>query len=127
MWAPTSTTSSSASSRAFARDFWITGESYAGTYIPLIMDTIDTMGVITTLKGAAIGNGCTQGSCFSDMSENYADFKMYQGHSMISLALTEQINAACGDDWITGATVGACATAVGKMRAQAGAYNTYYL
>ena len=47
------------------RDFWITGESYGGTYIPLIMDTIDQMGVITTLKGAAIGNGCTEGSCFS--------------------------------------------------------------
>ena len=33
------------------------------------MDEIDRQGVLTNLKGAAIGNGCTSGSCFSDMSE----------------------------------------------------------
>jgi hypothetical protein len=40
------------------------------------MDTISTMGTISTLVGAAIGNGCTQGSCFSEMDEDYMDFKM---------------------------------------------------
>ena len=79
------------------RDFYITGESYGGTYIPLIMDAIDKAGVLTNLKGAAIGNGCTSGSCFSDESEQYIDYLMYKGHSMISPKLAREIDATCGD------------------------------
>ena len=102
------------------RDFWITGESYGGTYIPLIMKEIDDRGEITNLVGAAIGNGCTSGSCFNDMSEEYIDFKMMSGHSMISLQLEDEINEECGD-WTTGTTGAACSELVSKMRSQVGA------
>ena len=54
------------------------GESYGGTYIPLIMKTISDNGVINNLKGAAIGNGCTQGSCFTDYNENWIDYQMFK-------------------------------------------------
>jgi carboxypeptidase C (cathepsin A) len=37
-------------------EFYITGESYAGQYIPTLMDQIHTKGGIN-LKGAAVGNG----------------------------------------------------------------------
>ena len=99
------------------RDFWIAGESYAGTYIPLIMKEIDDRGEITNLVGAAIGNGCTSGTCFNDMSEDYMDFKTMAGHSMISLQLEDEITAACGD-WSAGATSDACSDLVDKMRAE---------
>lgn len=40
--------------------FYITGESYAGIYIPMLMDEIgkDVLGANINLVGAAIGNGC---------------------------------------------------------------------
>ena len=38
------------------QEFFITGESYAGQYIPTLMDQIHTKGGIN-LKGAAVGNG----------------------------------------------------------------------
>ena len=37
-------------------EFYITGESYAGQYIPTLMDQIRTKGGVN-LKGAAVGNG----------------------------------------------------------------------
>ena len=46
------------------------------------MKTISDNGVINNLKGAAIGNGCTQGSCFTDYSESWVDYQMFKGHSV---------------------------------------------
>jgi carboxypeptidase C (cathepsin A) len=43
-----------------SRKFYITGESYAGIYIPMMMDQInlDPLGAKIPLVGGAIGNGC---------------------------------------------------------------------
>lgn len=40
--------------------FYITGESYAGIYIPMMMDQInqDSLGAKINFIGSAIGNGC---------------------------------------------------------------------
>ena len=79
----------------------MTGESYAGLLLPNLMHQIATQpraaAISKNLKGAAIGNGCTSGSCFSDESEQYLDYLMYKGHSMISPKLAREIDATCGD------------------------------
>lgn len=43
-----------------SNQFFITGESYAGIYIPMLMERIDqdSLGAKINLIGAAIGNGC---------------------------------------------------------------------
>lgn len=40
------------------RPMFITGESYAGIYIPTLMQEITRQGLIANVKGVAIGNGC---------------------------------------------------------------------
>jgi len=81
-----------------SNDFYITGESYAGVYIPMLMDQIDQKGGIK-LKGAAIGDGCwgnSVGTCaFSDDAERISFF-FYDGHGMIPQTLSADIKAACG-------------------------------
>ena len=38
-------------------EFYITGESYAGQYIPTLMDQMHTKGGVANFRGAAVGNG----------------------------------------------------------------------
>ena len=41
-----------------SRDFYVTGESYAGKYVPRLLRKLSFLEPFkTTLKGAAIGNG----------------------------------------------------------------------
>ena len=46
------------------RPFYITGESYAGVYIPMIIEQIDLNGKVPNFAGAMIGNGCWGSDCF---------------------------------------------------------------
>lgn len=63
-----------------SNDFYITGESYAGIYIPEIMKVLDTRGSVN-LKGALIGDGCwgnEVGTCgFAAQSERI-DVEFFQ-------------------------------------------------
>lgn len=83
--------------------FYITGESYAGIYIPMMMDEIsrDSLGAKLNLVGAAIGNGCwgnSVGTCaFSSAEAQQISASFYFGHGMYSQALRENIDEACGD------------------------------
>ena len=70
-----------------SNDFFITGESYAGLYIPMLMDQIDIHGDIPNFKGAMIGNGCWGSDCFYGMSEPEIDYHIFQGHAMIPYPL----------------------------------------
>jgi len=93
-----------------ANPFYITGESYAGVYIPMIMDQIDNHGGIPQLVGAAIGNGCWGSQCFYGVHEAQIDYHTFEGQDFISPATAEQIAAECGKDWLGAtATEGTCA------------------
>jgi serine carboxypeptidase-like clade 2 len=74
------------------REFYITGESYAGIYIPYLVDLlVDTPIPDVDLKGFAIGNPFTD-----DKVDGNAYLDFYYSHAMVSL---ENYNAArelCG-------------------------------
>lgn len=83
--------------------FYITGESYAGVYIPMLMDQIsqDVLDAKINLVGSAIGNGCwgnTVGTCaFSSPEAHQISASFYYGHGMYSQTLRAAIDEACGD------------------------------
>ena len=90
-----------------SRPFYLTGESYAGIYLPTLMELIIKRGTITNVRGLAIGNGCwgTQaGTNCGDVTGNPGttwkiDAEYFAGRGLISPALKEAADAACGD-WI---------------------------
>lgn len=83
--------------------FYITGESYAGIYIPMMIDQIDQDALKANLNfaGAAIGNGCwgnSVGTCaFSSPESQQISADFYYGHGMYSQELRKDIVSACGD------------------------------
>ncbi|KAK9804123.1 hypothetical protein WJX73_001313 [Symbiochloris irregularis] len=74
-----------------SHDFYITGESYAGVYVPLISSLVlDGIGrgvePELNFKGYAIGNPSTDGST------NYDENGLYQGFHLISQNLLNALN-----------------------------------
>eukprot|EP00659_Diplonema_papillatum_P003928 gene3928-6080_t len=124
-------------------ELFITGESYAGVYIPGIVNEllrdIKTSGL--NLKGYAIGDGCMGNEvvCWGlDTSPftypgtwpgPYYDILFFGGHGQISNKLYNQIRSQCPDRdlmfWNT--TSPDCQALVHKMTTQLGGYFVYNL
>jgi carboxypeptidase C (cathepsin A) len=85
--------------------FFLTGESYAGIYIPMLLDEMYRQGVITNVAGAAIGNGCWgtgPGTNCGDVTGHSGtvkkiDVEYWRGRGLISTALADAADAACTD------------------------------
>lgn len=101
------------------RDFYITGESYAGMYIPYLVDLLVEQPLPgVNLKGFAIGNPFTD-----NLIDGNAYVDYYYSHALVSLEAYEEIKAHCG------ASIGClfddlpCPTKCGELlqQAQAGA------
>lgn len=107
--------------------FYITGESYAGIYIPMLIDQIDadTLGAKVNFVGAAIGNGCwgnTVGTCdFSSGESQQISADFYFGHGMYSQVLRAEIDANCGD---FSRLSPKCLSSIAKMEAQLGSFDS---
>lgn len=90
--------------------FFLTGESYAGVYIPMLLDEIYKQGVITNVAGVAIGNGCWgtgPGTNCGDVtghsgSVKKIDVEYWLGRGLISAGLAKAANLAC-DEPVAGA------------------------
>lgn len=88
-----------------ANDFWITGESYAGIYIPtlaqqVIEDNNKSPAVKINLKGVLVGNGCIgneAGHCGNDPTglNDYHDIQIWRGHALVSETNYDAIMKNC--------------------------------
>ena len=107
-------------------DLYLTGESYAGQYIPNIAYYITTHNVLPNLKGIAVGNGCWGGdarnvNCNGPNSEQN-DVDMFYGKGLVSKKLYEQIYKVCNFP-NTGSA--GCRQALDQMNNEVGPYNIY--
>jgi len=104
------------------------GESYAGIYIPMMMDQItqNPLDAEINLIGAAIGNGCwgnDVGTCaFSSTEAQQISSDFYFGHGMYSQALKKDIDANCGD-WSH--LNPRCLASLSEMESQVGQFYVY--
>jgi carboxypeptidase C (cathepsin A) len=86
-------------------NFWITGESYAGIYIPSLAYDIYNYNLANpgnkiNLKGIAVGNGCignSAGHCGYDPSgiNDYHDIQIWRGHGLVSETNYDDIMGNC--------------------------------
>ena len=84
-------------------DFFVTGESYAGIYVPTLTYRIYEGNKAgkprINIKGAAIGNGCwgdDVGTCSGSPDSTRIALTFYYGHGMVSQQAWETIMATCG-------------------------------
>ena len=85
------------------RKFWISGESYAGIYIPTLADAIITYnkanpGSPINLQGIMVGNGCIgrgAGTCGNDGLNDYHDIITWRGHGLVTEPLYDAILSNC--------------------------------
>jgi len=112
-----------------SNDFWISGESYAGIYIPTLAYDIVNAGAASgiNLKGILVGNGCLGskvGICGDSPFGDYLALAQYHGHGFISDKAFNKANAACGD-WSTSSP--ACSDASSAAMAEVGPHDVYDL
>eukprot|EP01052_Picozoa_sp_SAG31_P033593 SAG31_NODE_3819_length_3852_cov_8.593658_1_plen_559_part_00 len=87
-----------------ANKFFLTGESYAGIYVPMLAKQIMDKGGVN-LHGIAVGNGCwgnQVGTCSNalwvgDQQRLIIDF--LAGHGLLSRQLYRQVGRACNFSW----------------------------
>lgn len=114
--------------------FFITGESYAGMYIPTLMRNIDEdkLTAKINLVGAAIGNGVGGKDNATDGDHGRIRASFYYGKGLFSTELKETIMQECGSfsyptgpGWVHQSK--ACSQALKQMNQEVGPHNFYNL
>ena len=120
-----------------ARDLYLSGESYAGVYIPSLARAIleaqdggDPLLSKVNLRGFAVGDACvgTDVLC-GDAGGPFFDVEFLGGHHQFSRELYDKIYATCGVVPLktgTGITA-ACQALLSEMHRQVGGYYEYAL
>ncbi|KAL5830694.1 hypothetical protein ACOSQ4_016048 [Xanthoceras sorbifolium] len=107
-----------------SRDFYITGESYAGHYVPQLADTILFYNKITTkqsvinLKGIAIGNGL-----LNDYTDALGSIDYMWTHALISDESYKGIRVYC--DFVNGTNSEQCDNYVEQANKEIGNIDYY--
>ena len=106
-----------------SRDLWITGESYAGVYVPTLARAVLAAGLSTTLRGILVGNGAV--ATGTDYEAGLVRQRMEHAfaHSLFSIKTRAAIDAACDPDWVNRSP--ACSAALSQMSAEVGPLNAY--
>ena len=82
---------------------YLTGESYAGIYLPMLAYAVfqynsGSPAAPIALRGIMVGNGCignAAGHCGDDALNDLHDVQTFRGHGLISDALYQNIIATC--------------------------------
>lgn len=114
-------------------DLYLTGESYAGIYVPKLAQQIlhhRDPSVYPQLRGFAVGDGCLgseSGICGGD--QVWWSVLFLYGHGQISNALWEAILATCGMPYLKqgGDAPPGCAAQLARVASEAGGYFAYGL
>ena len=108
---------------------WISGESYAGVYVPEIVKNIlaNQPSNNIDLAGFLVGDACTPPAiCGSDKVGPIWNIEFLYGKGAFSNKLYVEIRATCSDDELAkGVTTQACTDAVNKIGPEAGGYWAY--
>ena len=113
-----------------ANELYIAGESYAGVYVPGIVNAILSAPGGLNLKGYAVGDGCmasppvNQEKCRGPVY----DIEFFGGHGQFSNELRDTIRRDCPRDMLCSGNLSAvCTGYVAEMRKEIGAYDVYNL
>jgi carboxypeptidase C (cathepsin A) len=107
------------------QDFYITGESYAGNYIPMLAEQVMNNPNTLNLKGLLIGNGCwgnQVGMCGHGGDPMRISMNFYYGHALFPERLYDNITRDCGDFSNVSA---ACQADINQMNTAIGSFDVY--
>jgi len=107
-------------------DLYLTGESYAGQYLPNIANFIVSHGGFNlNLKGIAVGNGCWGGNAThvqcNGPNSRQNDVDMYFGKGLASKPMYEEVYKTCKFPEISED----CNTVIRELFREVGPHNTY--
>jgi len=103
-------------------DMYISGESYAGIYVPTLAYQVITKAKDMKLKGILVGNGCL-GHGTEDVLSERINVDFLHGHGLYEDSLYAEIISECGD--FKGDASAKCQASLGKMGDQIGHVNIY--
>ncbi len=107
---------------------FVTGESYAGVYVPMLVQQILAHPEESiNIQGFAVGDACTPPDiCGSKQSGPYWSIQFLFGKNAFSNKLYEEINSVCTQqELINGGLSEACAASVDKINSEVGGYWVY--
>jgi serine carboxypeptidase-like clade 1 len=115
-----------------SNEFYLTGESYAGIYVPttayaIVQDNLQ--GGTINIKGIAVGNGCLGtevGICGDDNMANWYDLTEWRGHGLISSGAFNDAKTACGN-FSGNNPSNDCINAMNNAANQIGHVDIYYI
>jgi len=109
------------------RDWFLTGESYAGIYIPtLLRELLDNGPKDLKLRGMAVGNACmgTDVLCFAD-ADYWWRAVFLRGHAQVSDASFERFEKECRASMEKGVVTDTCKKKATELEKEAGAFYEY--
>jgi len=111
-------------------DFYITGESYAGIYIPTIVEAlVDKPIAGINLKGFAVGDGCIGIDVLCGPNDGpYWTVEFMHGHGQFSNQLYRTIQQTCTEESLKHGPISpACNTLLNQMNTEVAGYYAYNL